>query len=66
MTASTCGAESIVQPGGPVQVPLQPCCVVALLRAARAPEPPTAMPCPLRADLRALTAAVAGAREEVG
>ncbi|GGQ70457.1 hypothetical protein [Couchioplanes azureus] len=71
MTASTCGAESIVRRGGPVQIPLQPCCMVALLRAARTPQPPTTMPCPLHADLRALTAAAVtagagvGAREEI-
>ena len=62
MSALTCGAESILRRGGPVQVPLQPCCVAALLRAARtaAPTTPaltTVVPCPLRADLRALSSA---------
>jgi len=54
MTASTCGAEAIVRVGGPVQVPLQPCCIAALLRAARTPRP---VSCPLRAELHALAAA---------
>ncbi|MGA5304322.1 hypothetical protein ACPCHT_30710 [Nucisporomicrobium flavum] len=54
MTASTCGAEAILRVGGPVQIPLQPCCVAVLLRASRMPyAAPVA--CPLRADLRALT-----------
>ncbi|GAA2492072.1 hypothetical protein GCM10010435_44950 [Winogradskya consettensis] len=38
MTAFRCGAEAIQRRGGPVQVPLQPCCVAALLRAARTSE----------------------------
>ena len=50
MTAYTCGAEAIVRPGGPVQVPLQPCCIAALLRAARLPQPAT-VTCPLRAAI---------------
>ena len=58
MTASTCGAEAVLRVGGPIQVALQPCCVAALLRAVRVPRPGTTLPCPLRADLRALTAAV--------
>ncbi|WP_199514920.1 hypothetical protein [Nucisporomicrobium flavum] len=56
MTASTCGAEAILRVGGPVQIPLQPCCVAVLLRASRMPyAAPATVACPLRADLRALT-----------
>ncbi|PRY29428.1 hypothetical protein [Pseudosporangium ferrugineum] len=65
MSPSTCGAESILRRGGPVQVPLQPCCVVALLHADRLPEPVTSVSCPLRADLSTLTAAAAVTREGV-
>ncbi|UQU68793.1 hypothetical protein COUCH_37715 [Couchioplanes caeruleus] len=58
MTASTCGAEAILRAGGPVQIPFQPCCVAVLLRACRtAYAAPATVACPLRADLRALTAA---------
>ncbi|MEV4703617.1 hypothetical protein [Actinoplanes sp. NPDC049316] len=60
MTASLCGAEAILRAGGPVQVPLHPCCIVTLLRASRLPEArPGGVTCPLRA----LSAAVTVARE---
>ena len=59
MTLSTCGAEAVLRVGGPVQVPLQPCCIAALLRTARTPRPGTAVPCPLRAGLEALVTAAA-------
>ena len=65
MTASTCGAEAVLRVGGPIQVPLQPCCIVALLRTARAPLLGTAVPCPLRAALEALATAVAAVPEAV-
>jgi hypothetical protein len=51
MTATACGAEAILRVGGPVQVPLQPCCIGALLRAR------TPVPWPAACPLRALTAA---------
>ncbi|MFI5934876.1 hypothetical protein [Actinoplanes sp. NPDC051494] len=32
MTPSLCGAEAVLRPGGPVQIPTQPCCIAVLLR----------------------------------
>lgn len=65
MTPSTCGAEAVLRVGGPIQVPLQPCCIAALLRTARTARPGTAVPCPLRADLQALVTAAAPVPEAV-
>ncbi|AGL13965.1 hypothetical protein [Actinoplanes sp. N902-109] len=38
MTTPACGAEAVLRPGGPVRVPLEPCCVATLLRALREPD----------------------------
>jgi hypothetical protein len=49
-----CGAAAFLRAGGPVRVPFQQCCAVALLQAARDPGPTAAPPfCPerLSADL---------------
>ncbi|GAA3347419.1 hypothetical protein GCM10020358_62100 [Amorphoplanes nipponensis] len=32
-----CGAAAFLRPGGPVQVPLRPCCAAAFVRAAGTP-----------------------------
>jgi hypothetical protein len=48
MSEPTCGVAALLRPGGPVQVPFQPCCAAAILFAAKAPraeEPPF---CPRR------------------
>ncbi len=39
MTIPLCGAEAVLRPGGPVRVPLQPCCIAALLRAIHDQRP---------------------------
>jgi hypothetical protein len=35
MTTLTCGAQAVLRPGGPVQVPLRACCIATLLAAVR-------------------------------
>jgi hypothetical protein len=61
MTSVLCGAEAVVRRGGPVQVPLQPCCIAALLRASASAPP---LSCPFSLDNPAPVLAEATGRSE--